>query len=702
MKPQNLVDMLYRTVKRYPNKNALLWKEDGHYRGWSYAQLWETIRHMAFGLRSLGVQSGSKVAICSTNGPYWLVSDFAIMSLGAVSVPIYPTLTGKQIRFILENADVEFVIMETPEMVDRVHEWPKQVRSVIVIKDRSNHPLATTFSSVLKRGESESINVDRWGWQQLKREDLATIVHTSGTTGDPKGVMLSHGNLLTNIEENQYFVPVSSRDISLSFLPLSHIFERTCGQFIPMAVGGTIAYAESMETIPQNLVEVKPTVLISVPRLFEKMQQRIRDRVENSSFLRRRIFQWALNVSEERLNLTNGEQGWPVPVSLERKYLMARKLVFSKIHAQTGGRLRMLVSGGAALDPNVARFFSLIGLPIIEGYGMTECSPVIACNPLVHPKPGTVGKPLPQTEVRLAEDGELLVKSPSVMMGYYNQPEETAKTVENGWLHTGDIVEFDEDGYIRIVDRKKNILVLSTGKNVAPQPIENALCSSRYIQQAALVGHKRKYVSALIVPDFEAIRPLANKWDAHTDEEIAKAPGTRELIEREIQRLSADFAPFERPKKFALLSRPFTLEAGELTPTLKVRTKQVEQRYASVIAGLYEDIPAEEVAASTADNIGHTEHAASLTDRFSKVWSTEERQTDTWSQVESIVVTTPSTHIPTNGASMDMRKKAMQNSNWVSVVADTVTLLRQLFSPPVLIGILIGIVAGFVVKWLWF
>lgn len=694
MKPQNLVEMLHRTVKRYPHKNALLWKEDGHYRGWSYTQLWETIRHMAFGLRSLGVRSGSKVAICSTNGPHWLVSDFAIMSLGAVSVPIYPTLTGKQIRFILENADVEAVIMETPEMVDRIDEWPDLVRFVIVVKGRSTHPLATTFSAVLERGESESVNVDRWGWQQLKRDDLATIVHTSGTTGNPKGVMLSHGNLLTNVEEIQYCVPVSSRDTSLSFLPLSHIFERTCGQFVPIAVGATIAYAENMDTIPQNLLEVKPTVLISVPRLYEKMHQRIQDRVENGSVLQRRIFQWALRVSEERLNGTNGEHGWPIPVSLERKYLTARKLVFSKIHAQTGGRLRMLVSGGAALDPNVARFFALIGLPIIEGYGMTECSPVIACNPLVHPKPGTVGKPLPQTEVRLAEDGELVVKSPSVMMGYYRQPEETAQTMKNGWLSTGDIAEIDEEGYIRIVDRKKNILVLSTGKNVAPQPIENALCSSRYIQQAVLVGHRRKFVSALIVPDFENIRPIAEKWGAHTEEEIAQAPGTRELIEQEIQRLTTDFAPFERPKKFALLPRPFTLEAGELTPTLKVRTKQVEQRYASLIAGLYENIPAEEVAASATNIDGNTERTATLTDRFPKVWSSDERKADTWAQTASSVVSTP--------RSMDMREKAMQNSSWVSVVADTVTFLRQVFSPPVLIGILFGIVAGFVVKWLWF
>jgi len=598
-KPQNLLEMLHFTVKRHPNKKAVLWKEDGRYRSVSYFELWDLIRQFAFALRQMGVQRNTKVAIISENGPHWLISDFAVLSLGAVTVPIYPSLTGKQIRTILQNADAEVAIVQNPETAERVKNWPERIKKVILIEQAVfDHPLVISFRKAMDQGKASPI-IDRWGWQTLGRNDLATIVYTSGTTGEPKGVMLSHGNILANVENVQHFVPISHRDTSLSFLPLSHIFERTAGQFVPMSAGGTIAYAESPDTVAQNLLEIRPTLITGVPRLFEKMYAQVMESIEQSSPLKKRLFRWAIKVGEDRLRHINQGSGWPVPLELEKKYLRAKQLVFSKIHEKTGGNLRLMISGGAPLHPEVSRFFSTIGLPVLEGYGMTECSPVIACNPVHYIKPGTVGRPLPGTEVKLTDDGELLVKGPSVMMGYYKQPEETVRTVVNGWLHTGDIAQIDGDGYLRIVDRKKNLIVLSTGKNVAPQPVESALASSRFIQQAVLVGNNRPYVCALIVPDFEALTRHAQKngWTFKTQEELARL--SRQLLQGEIDRLTAEFAPFERPKKFSVLMEPFTLEKGELTPTLKVRTGVAEKKYGEVIDALYSDEKPEEIIPAT-------------------------------------------------------------------------------------------------------
>lgn len=598
MVPKNLVDMLYQTVQRYPNKKALLWKEKDTYQGMTYRELWKIICQFAEGLRKMGIGKESKVAIFSENNPRWLISDFAILSLGAVSVPIYPTLSEKQVAFILENADVEVAIVQTPEMVKRLKEWPSIVRYIILLEDKPvKHPLVIPFDQVC---EEEVPERDSPEWKSLGSKDLATIVHTSGTTGNPKGVMLSHGNLLSNVIACQYYLPVSEHDVFLSFLPLSHIFERMAGQFTAMYKGATIAYAENLASVPQNILEVKPTVLISVPRLYEKVYSQIMEQI-NASSLKRKIFDWALRAAKERQNYTNKGFGSPVPFKTELKYLIAKQIAFSKIHSKLGGRLRSMVSGSATLDPKIGHFFTDIGLPVIEGYGMTECSPVIAANSAIENKPGTVGRPIPGTRVELAEDGELLVKSPSVMMGYYKQPEETRETLIQGWLRTGDIAEIDEDGFIRIIDRKKNILVLSTGKNVAPQPIETTLCTSPYIHQAVCIGHRRKYVSALIVPDYDALSKIAKQqgWKAAGRQELARAKETRQLIQKEIDRLLVDFSAFEKPKKFAIMEEEFSIEKGELTPTLKVRLKEVEKNYASVISALYEDNGETEAAAAS-------------------------------------------------------------------------------------------------------
>lgn len=590
-KPQNLLEMLYFTVKRHPNKKAVLWKENGKYFSFTYFELWDLIRQFAFALRQMGVQRDTKVAIFAENGPHWLISDFAILSLGAVTVPIDPALTGAQARLILQHTDVEMAVVQNREMLSRVISWPDHVKKMILIEETvPDHPLVISFKSAMDQGKASPI-IDRWGWQTLDRDDVATIVHTSGTADRPKGAVLSHGNILANVENMQHFVPVNHHDTFLSFLPLSHIYERTVSMFTAMAAGGTIAFAESPDNAPQYLSEIKPTLITGVPRLYEKWYAQIMESVEQSSPLKKRIFRWALKIGEERHRHISQGPGWPIPLALDKKYLRARSFVFAKFHEQTGGKLRLMISGGASLHPKISRFFSAIGLPVLEVYVMTEGSSVIACNPIHHIKPGTVGRPIPGTEVKLSDDGELLVKGPSVMTGYYNQPDETEKTVVNGWLHTGDIVQIDEEGYMRIVGQKKDLITLSTGKNVAPQPVESALTTSRFIQQAVLVGNNRPYVCTLIVPDYEALTRKAqeNGWAAKSAEELARLDQIRQLLQKEIDRLTAEFAPFERPKKFSLLTEPFTFKQGELTPTLKVRTRVIEKKYAEIIDTLYSD-----------------------------------------------------------------------------------------------------------------
>jgi long-chain acyl-CoA synthetase len=674
VKPFNLVDMLHQNVMRFPNKEAIRWKE-GKYIGMSYSELWDHIRSFAHGLSRLGIGRGSKVAILAENGPKWLISDFAVLSLGAVSVPVYPTLTGKQVADILFYADVEAIIVQNAAKVKNVR-WPEGVKTRIAMYGDVPEGYLS-FDELVQQGKKDNGQKHRWGWESIQRDDLATIVHTSGTTGRPKGAMLSHGNILSNIEQILHYVPVNHEDTNLSFLPLSHIFERTAGHFAPMYVGGTIAYAESLERVPANLLEVKPTAITSVPRLFEKIYSRVMEQAASGSRLKQRIFHWALKVGAEKCRYTEQGYGYPVPFWVQLRSLLADKLVFSAIRQKTGGNLRLLVSGGAALDAKISRFFAQIGMPVVEGYGMTECSPIVACNPLLRIKPGTVGRPLPLTEVDLADDGELLVKSPSVMMGYYNQPEETANTIVNGWLHTGDIVQMDQEGYIRIVDRKKSIFVLSTGKNVAPQPIESTLCTSRFIHQAALIGNKRKYVSALIVPDYDSLIQYAraNGWSAKTRRELAHSKLAHDLIRDEMSRLLRDFASFEQPKKFTLLEEEFSIEKGELTPTLKIRLKKIEENYAREIALMYEEALEGESPASQEPDSGEYTGSAEVA---------AARQT--------------SSSETTKPGATTMNPSSF---NWVSALASAIIFARVIINPKVLTGIAIGVIAGILVQYLW-
>ncbi|TCP55444.1 long-chain acyl-CoA synthetase [Tumebacillus sp. BK434] len=597
---RNLPAMLHETVSSYHNRDALLWKEDGIWHRMTYSVFWQRIQSLAYGLQKLGIQAQSKVAILSNNRPDWTIADYAILTLGAISVPIYPTLTEAQIGYILDNGDVEIVFAETPELAEKVRSAATdKLRYIILFQPGplANNTSVLAYRDVLETGyqllEAQG-QLDTW--QEVEEQDIATICYTSGTTGNPKGVMLTHGNLITNIVETGKYIPITTGDTKLSHLPLSHIFERTCGQFTATLSGATIAYAEDISTVAANIVEVKPTLLMSVPRFYEKVYAGVMKTVQDSSGFKRWLFRTAIR---------SGVKHSQKPTLGTRLFRpLFDKLVYSKVRAKMGGNLRLLVSGGAALSPYIAEFFHAIGLSVSEGYGLTETSPVISTNPLDAIRIGTVGRPIPGLEIKTEEDGEILVKGPSIMTGYYKDPQATAEAFdEAGWFRTGDIGAL-QDGYLRIVERKKNILVLTTGKNVAPFPIESALSRSPYISQAILFGDRRKYVTALIVPDFPALSEWADRQSLPPGRhKMLQQQAVTELYSREIERTLQDFAPFEIPKKFSLLARDLTLEDGELTPSMKVRTHVLQNNYRAEIDSMYEESENSEEIEKKADNL---------------------------------------------------------------------------------------------------
>lgn len=596
--PNNLVEMFHNTVNRGADDIALMWKENGSYTSATFGQVWQDIKNFALGLKKLGVTANSKVAIWSENNPRWLISDFAILSLGAVSVPIYPTLSVAQAASILEDASVSALIVGETKYLDDLLGKPSVLDHVIVMKGDTLYHNAVRFSEVLSMGKQEPDTLD---FTAIARDDLASLIYTSGTTGKPKGVMLSHGNILSNIESISHYITVSPEDRILSMLPLSHVLERTVVQFLPVYSGATIAYAESIYTVIENMKEVQPTIIMSVPRLYEKIYVKITETFHNAKGLKKRIIRWALDVLNESYFYKQKGFNWAIPKKLRLKSELAHFLLLSRIHEEFGGRLRFMGSGGASLDPGISHFFNMIGLPVVEAYGMTECSPGISANNLSTVRPGTVGRALPGAQLRLADDNELLVKSPSIMLGYYNKPDETDKVLVDGWLHTGDVANIDDYGYVKIVDRKKSILVLSNGKNVIPQPIEIALSLSRFIHQSAIIGHGRNYVTALIVPDFEVLATYASNlglsYDSRSD--YINSPQIHELIEKEIEDKLKDFSRFEKPKKFKLLAKEFSMEENELTPTLKLKMSVIEKNYSILIESMYEGTPEDKVAASS-------------------------------------------------------------------------------------------------------
>lgn len=610
--PGNLVEALRRSVEARDGATALARKVGTRWVETSYGGLWKRVGDFAAGLAGLGVESGSRVALVSKNRPEWPVADYAVQSLGAALVPVYPTLEADQMRHILDDSGAIVAIVEDEEILGRVAEVRgglPGLRHVLLIgdpDDRRLHaseveqslgrmPHATAeaadkdggpvlrMAEVEERGAASTLEGWEETWRSLGRDDVATIIYTSGTTGTPKGVVLTHGNFLSNVEGVARALPFRADDTFLSFLPLSHVFER-CGQYLALSMGAAVYYAESVEKVPENLREVRPTVMLSVPRLYEKMHDRVRSRVAEGPALRRRLFEAAVAAGRKKYALERA--GRPLGRGLGARLKLYDRLVFGKLREAVGGRLRFFVAGGAKLDAEIGEFFYAAGITIIEGYGLTETSPVIACNRMPVPKFGTVGPPLDNVEVRISGDGEVQTRGPGVMRGYWNNEEATREAfTDDGWFRTGDIGELDEEGCLKITDRIKNLIVLSTGKNVAPSPIEAAIASAPHVAQAVLFGDGRKYVSALVVPDYDAVR--ATLGTSATNEELSVDGRCVALVEKEVEAASARFADYERPKKVALLPRELTHEAGELTPTLKVKLRVVRERYGDRVEGLY-------------------------------------------------------------------------------------------------------------------
>jgi len=558
----------------------------------------ERIESIGLALRDMGVVPGDRVAIMSETRQEWLLTDFGILTARGVTVPIYPTLSAQQARYILQDSGARGVFVADSQQAAKILEVRHTLPALefIVVFPETGTPATSrtvmTFDALLARGAARvSDPAARAAYDEgiaaAQPEDLLTIIYTSGTTGEPKGVMLSHANLLSNVLATSPVLGLGTHDVALSYLPLSHVFERmvTC---VYLYEGVTIAHAESMETLARDLQQVRPTVMTGVPRVYEKLHGRIHEAVAAGPAVRQRLFHWAVRVGQ-RVSARR-VRGEAVPPSLKVQWTLADRLVASKIRARVGGRLRLAVSSSAPLPKHIAEFFNGIGLRLIEGYGLTETSPVVSVNPLDRPRFGTVGCAIDGVEVAIAEDGEILTRGPNIMQGYWRRPEDTAAAIVDGWFHTGDIGSLSDDGYLTITDRKKELLVTSGGKKVAPAPIEMVLKRHPLVAEAVVVGEGRKFPAVLIVPDFAALEQRLRTLNLPlgTREQLVTREDVRSLYQEVVDGINSELARYEQLKKLALLPTEFTIAGGELTPTLKLRRKRILERWQSVVDALYE------------------------------------------------------------------------------------------------------------------
>jgi long-chain acyl-CoA synthetase len=590
---QSLAHLLIETNKKFGNNIGFSEKVNGQYMSLTFNEFYNLSKQLARSIISFGLKEKEIVAILSHNCINWAKTDYATLLAGLTNVPIYPSLLSAQIEFILKDSDSKLVFVQNKEMLEKVlaiNFANTKVEKVIVLNNyKVEHEKVLTLDEFLKY---DNINLEEElnkRTNALEPMRLATIIYTSGTTGNPKGVMLSHDNILHNVENALKCYPITHEDSFLSFLPLCHIFERMAGHYVSMSLSVKTTYAESIDTVAANMLEVKPTVMLAVPRLYEKIYAKILDAVEKGSPLKRLIFNWAVGVGKIVANnytcIGKKPSGF-----LAVKYSIASALVFNKLKAKVGGNLKLFVSGGGALNASIAEFFASAGLIVLEGYGLTETSPVITVNRMNHFKFGFVGPVIPDVQLKIAEDGEILTKSRSVMKGYYKNDEATKEAfTDDGWFKTGDIGEIDTDGFLKITDRKKNLIVTSGGKKVAPQPIEGELLKSKYIDQVIVMGDKRKYCSAIIVATGSIADYAKTNNISGTMEELVKNEKIKELINLEISLVNKALASFEQIKKFVLLAKPFTIESGELTPKLSIKKKEVIANNLDAIEELYKE-----------------------------------------------------------------------------------------------------------------
>ncbi len=580
------------------SKYVYMRKVGKEYVGMNYDEFRTLTESFAAGLAKLGVQRGDKVGIVAENRIEWVISDFATLCMGAVNVPIFPTMTSAQESYIFNHCGAKVIIVSNKFQLNKLLKVRSEISTlehIIVMNDdvETDAPNVIKLTDVVKNGAASIAPSERKIWFEREAatslpEDVVTLIYTSGTTGNPKGVMLTNTNLVSNVEGAMDAINPGEKDTFLSFLPLCHAYERTAGYYTLFASHSTIAFAVSIETVADNMKEVRPTYMTAVPRLFERIQGRILTMVEKDTPAKQKVFHWAFDIGKRYVR-TKLAGKTPSPF-LAGQYALADKLVFGKIRERTGGRLKAFISGGAALPKELAEFFMAAGLLIQEGYGLTESSPVLTVTRASEPGIGTVGKPFFNVQVKIAEDGEILAKGPNIMKGYLHDEEATRAVINpEGWLHTGDIGVINERGNLVITDRKKNIFVSSGGKNIAPQPIENTLTPSRFIDQIVLIGDKREYCTALIVPDFEYLKEFAamNGLLYPDLPSLLQSDALLKAIHAEIEALQVNFAKFEKVRKFTLLEKAFTVEDGEITPKLNVRRHVVEKKYADKIEKMY-------------------------------------------------------------------------------------------------------------------
>ncbi|HVD96793.1 MAG TPA: long-chain fatty acid--CoA ligase [Cytophagaceae bacterium] len=586
MEVTRLFDLLPYQLERNPKEDCLANKVNGKWVTYSTREVQEYVNKVSLGLLKAGIKKDDKIAIISSNRPEWNFIDHGVQQLGAILVPIYPTVTEEDFKFIFNDAEVKIVFVETAELHAKAKAAAAAVPSVKEIYSIFELPGVKNWKEIIQAGEEGNVADLEPYKAAVTSEDTLTLIYTSGTTGTPKGVMLTHANLMSNYKACIPLMPVNNTHRALSFLPLCHVYERMMS-YLYMAVGVSVYYAESMDTIADNLKEVKPHMFTTVPRLLEKVYDRIVAKGGELTGIKRALFFWALNLGL-RYNIQGGN-GFFYNIQLS----LANKLIFSKWREALGNNIKAVVSGSAPLQPRLARVFWSARIPVMEGYGLTETSPVISvnrCQPAEN-RIGTVGPLIQGVEVKIAEDGEILTRGPHIMKGYYKRPDLTEQAIDKeGWFHTGDIGEFVEGKYLKITDRKKEMFKTSGGKYIAPQLLENKFKESRFIEQMMVVGDGQKFPGALIVPAFDALR----KWCAiknihYTDDaDMVKNKAVIDRIQKEVDEYNENFAQYEKIKKFVLMPRLWSIDEGELTPTLKVKRKVINAKSKDLIEGMYQ------------------------------------------------------------------------------------------------------------------
>ena len=593
--PTTLVEVYQRVARDHPKPDTLNFKRGEVWNSLSAADMLDRAQSIALGLYSLGVRKGDRVGLISDSRFEWVLADQGCIFAGAITVPIYPTLTPPQVQYILKDCGPLVLFVSSPEKFDEIEGAVRECASIshVVLFDepQSSKPNCLNLAELEQRGRE--LNAGQPSLinelaQASRPEDLATIIYTSGTTGEPKGVMLTHSNMVSNLIDSSNHLAFGEQDSALSVLPLSHIFER---QAMNMYLHhGMSAWFGSLESLGENLREVHPTVLVGVPRIYEKVVARVQERAAAKGKFNASLVDWAIEVGKRWARLVAERRRVPLWLSIRHK--IADLILFKKLRTAMGGRIRLLVSGSNALSPDVALAFLGAGLPIVEGYGLTETSPVVTAGQVGDLRIGTAGKTIRNVKVRIAPDGEIETQGPNVMRGYWNKPEETqAVFTDDGWFKTGDIGSLDADGYLTITDRKKELLKTSGGKYIAPQPLEQMIKGSRFVNQVVVIGNGRNFPAALIVPDWEQLESYAKlkNLELRSHEDFCHSPRIIDLFERQIAERTQDLAHFEKIKRIALLPQELTVESDELTPTLKVKRRVVDQKYREIIDRIYSD-----------------------------------------------------------------------------------------------------------------